>query len=57
MKLIKCKSCNGSGIVECCNGHMCPGDKQCFDCNGKGQVLSEKDRKKKEELKKLLEYK
>lgn len=57
MKLIKCKKCNGSGEVDCCNGHMCPGTKTCFDCEGKGKVLSRQDRKKKELLLKLMEYK
>lgn len=57
MKLEKCKECDGTGRVECCNGHMCPGTKECYDCEGKGKVLSKKDRKRKEELMKLLEYK
>lgn len=57
MTLVKCKTCNGTGEVECCGGHMCPGTKQCPDCDGKGKHLSEKDRKQKQKLMKLMEYK
>ena len=57
MKLIKCKKCKGTGEVACCGGHMCPGTKECFDCNGKGMRLSDKDRKEKAKLQKLMEYK
>ena len=57
MTLVKCKTCNGTGEVACCGGHMCPGTKECYDCDGKGKRLSEKDRKQKEKLMKLMEYK
>lgn len=56
MKLIKCKECEGSGEVDCCHGHMCPGTKRCPSCKGKKKVLSEKDRKIKLKLQKLMEY-
>lgn len=57
MKLIKCKECNGTGEVYCCGGHMCPGTKTCYACDGKGQQLSKADKKLKEKLSKLMEYK
>lgn len=57
MTLEECKRCKGTGEEYCCGGHMCPGTKECGGCNGKGKVLSEEDRKRKEELIKLLEYK
>lgn len=57
MELLTCTKCEGTGYVDCCRGHMCPGTKKCYDCDGKGKVLSEKDRKEKEKLKKLMEYK
>lgn len=56
MKLIKCKVCKGSGEVDCCGSHMCPGVKECFDCKGKGKVLSAKDRKLKKKLMELMKY-
>ncbi len=57
MQLVPCDACKGTGEVACCGGHMCPGTKECGDCGGKGKRLSEEDRKRKEELEKLLEYK
>lgn len=56
MKLVKCKICRGAGTIVCCNGHMCPGFKQCFDCNGKGKQLSEKDKKILAQAEKLKGY-
>lgn len=56
MKLVKCKKCNGTGEVDCCNGHMCPGFRECFDCNGKGKQLSKKDKKLKALAEKLKDY-
>ncbi len=57
MKLVKCKECDGTGIVDCCGGHMCPGTKTCRACDGRGKQLSKADKKLKEKLSKLLEYK
>jgi len=57
VKLEQCPECEGDGVVDCCGGHMCPGTRECWTCDGKGKVLSKEDRKRKEELKKLLEYK
>lgn len=57
MTLIKCVTCAGTGPVECCGGHMCPGKKDCYDCNGKGKRLSDKDRLRKKELEELMRYK
>lgn len=55
--LVTCNVCNGDREVECCQGHMCPGTKMCYACDGKGQRLSDSDRKLKAALKKLMEYK
>lgn len=57
MKLVTCKPCKGTGEVVCCGGHMCTGMRKCYDCDGKGKRLSAKDRKQKEKLEKLMEYK
>lgn len=56
MKLVKCKKCNGTGEVACCGGHMCPGMKECFDCNGKGKQLSKEDKKLKAKAERLKDY-
>ena len=56
VKFEKCKNCNGTGREECCGDHMCPGDKQCFDCNGEGIVLSDADKARKKTLETLLKY-
>lgn len=56
MRLVKCKECDGTGRVPCCGGHMCPGDKECWDCKGKGKQLSDKDKALKKRLEKLSEY-
>lgn len=55
--LERCESCEGTGEVECCRSHMCPGTKKCFDCDGKGKVLTAKYKKLKNKLLKLMEYK
>lgn len=57
MKLVKCESCQGTGRAYCCSDYYCPGDRECYKCDGKGKVLSPEDKKRKEELLKLLEYK
>ncbi len=57
MKLETCRECEGTGKVDCCNGHMCPGTTKCYTCGGKGKVLSKKDRELKAQLEKLMEYK
>jgi hypothetical protein len=54
--LVTCDKCGGTGEVECCNGHMCPGTTKCHVCDGKGKRLSDGDRKLKKALEKLMEY-
>lgn len=55
--LVKCKTCKGTGYVDCCNDHMCPGHRECYECDGKGKHLTEKLRKLKKKLEKLQGFK
>lgn len=57
LNLLICPKCNGTGEQECCGGHMCPGTTKCYRCDGKGKILSEKDRRLKEQFEELLKYK
>lgn len=56
IELITCPECNGLGITDCCDGHMCPGNRKCGRCNGKCAILSDKDREMKKYIEKLMEY-
>ena len=57
IKLLECVECKGAKYITCEDWRCPTGQHECGRCNGKGKVLSPKDRKRKEELQKLLEYK